>query len=233
MYLIMESTLRIRYGSATNSTPLVDFLKGLQFTSARSDDRYLSKHFSEKMMKKHHKRKVIVANASTQFSMYKLLEVWATEASRECPDLLEHVTVYCAACAVTDVFRNVKHRRLDTASARAELPNLIATWQQLHKLKYGQRYYRPKFFWLWPIALGLDKSTWLFDMFYVERQHKRRRIHDLEEQPGRAQGARPLQWHGGVRCRSPHLRRSFVKCRRHHRAQPLRSHRVRDRVLPA
>jgi hypothetical protein len=129
------------------------------------------------MMSKHNKRKVIVANASTQFSMYKLLEVWATEASQECPDLLEHVSVYSAACAVTDVFRNVKHRRLDTARARAELPNLIATWQQLHKLKYGKRYFRPKFFWLWPIALGLDKSKWLFDMFYVERQHKRIKPH--------------------------------------------------------
>jgi hypothetical protein len=177
MYLIMESTLRIRYGSATNSTPLVDFLKGLQFTFARTADRYLSKHFSEKMMRKHKKRKVIVANASTQFSMYKLLEVWATEASQECPDLLEHVSVYSAACAVTDVFRNVKHRRLDTASARAVLPNLIATWLQLHKLKYGKKYFRPKFFWLWPIALGLDKSEWLFDMFYVERQHKRIKPH--------------------------------------------------------
>jgi hypothetical protein len=85
MYLIMESTLRIRYGSATNSTPLVDFLKGLQFTFARTADRYLSKRFSEKMMRKHKKRKVIVANASTQFSMYKQLEVWAIEASQECP----------------------------------------------------------------------------------------------------------------------------------------------------
>ena len=87
MYLIMEITLRIRYGSATNPTPLLDILKGLQFTVARTADRYLSKRFSEKMMRKHKKRKVIVANASTQFSMYKQLEVWAIEASQECPSI--------------------------------------------------------------------------------------------------------------------------------------------------
>jgi hypothetical protein len=39
------------------------------------------------MMRKHKKRKVIVANASTQFSMYKQLEVWAIEASQECPSI--------------------------------------------------------------------------------------------------------------------------------------------------
>ena len=178
MYLICESVLRIKYGNANDGAPLVDFMKSLQFSFARATDKCrLRSVFSEKLMPKHRRRKCIVANASTQFSLYRLLEFWANEAAVDYPALLEHCAVYSAACRVTDVFRDCKYRRLDTASASNKLPPLISTWQDLHKVKYGDRYWRPKFCWIWPIALDIALSPFEFDMWHIERQHRRVKPH--------------------------------------------------------
>ena len=178
MYLICESVLRIKHGNANDGQPLVDFLKSLQFSSYRSSDRCrLHAVFCEKLMTKHRKRKCIVANASCQLSLYKLLEFWADEAAVGCPSLPEHCAVYNAACRVTDVFRDTKHRRLDTQAAAEQLPTLINRWQELHKAKYGVAYFKPKFCWIWSIALDLASSDFHFDMWYVERQHRRVKVH--------------------------------------------------------
>ena len=98
-----------------------------------------------------------------QLSLYKLLEYWAAEEANDCPAL--------AACKIIDIYINVKHRRRDTATAKRELPVImIGNWQNMHKMKYGV-HFRPNFAWLWCIAFNL--GPWWFDMFYVERQHKR------------------------------------------------------------
>ena len=101
----------------------------------------------------------------------------ANEAAVDYPALLENCADYSAACRVTDVFRDCKYRRLDTASASRMLPRLISTWQDLHKVKYGVRYWKPKFCWIWPIALDIGLSPFEFDMWHVERQHKRVKPH--------------------------------------------------------
>ena len=65
----------------------------------------------------------------------------------------------------------MKHRRRDTATAKRELVVSIGNWHNIHKMKYGVVHFKPKFVWLWCIAFNL--GPWWFDMFYVERQHKR------------------------------------------------------------
>ena len=89
------------------------------------------------------------------------------------PRLHPHVAVYIAACDIIDIIRLVKHRRLSTIDAKPRLLESIGKWFTLHKVQYGTRFVKPKFFWMWLIALRIADSEWLFDMFYIERQHKR------------------------------------------------------------
>ena len=173
MFLISSSVFRVKYRSVSDATPVITFLSALQFPFRRADGRRLKDVFCDKLMKKQESRKCIVANASTQLSLYRLLEFWAIEEAKDCPRLLQHCAVYSAACRVTDVFIELKHRRKETARAKEELLILIGQWQALHKVKYGTSHFRPKFCWLWSIALNLASTDWLFDMWSVERQHKR------------------------------------------------------------
>ena len=173
MWLICSHTLRLKYGSDRDAAPLVAYLRAFQFPSSRADGRRLYTIFSKVTMPKHRLAQSILANASCQLYLYPLLEAWAIEESRGSPDLLAHCAVYCAACATADIMMNVKYRRLDTQSAKDQLLRAIARWQDLHKLQYGVVHFKPKFFWLWSNALDLSRSEWLFDMFAVERQHRR------------------------------------------------------------
>jgi hypothetical protein len=173
MYLISSSVFRVKYRKPSDPTSLIAFLGELQFPMSRGDDRRLKALFSDKLITKQRKRRSIVANASCQLSLYRLIEFWAIEEASDCPALLEHCAVYSAACRVTDVFLGVKHRRTETARAKEALIGLVGEWQSLHKAKYGTRHFKPKFFWLWPITFDIASAEWLFDMFYVERQHKR------------------------------------------------------------
>ena len=171
MWLMCKSVFEVKYGRSNDATPLLRFLRELQFPRSRADCRRLHNVFSEKLMSKHVRRKCIVANASVQLSLYKILEYWAAEEATDCPALLEHCAVYAAACKIVDIYIEVKHRRQDTATAKRELVVLIGNWQNIHKMKYGVAHFKPKFVWLWCIAFNLGQ--WWFDMFYVERQHKR------------------------------------------------------------
>ena len=178
MYLIVDAVLQIRHGNRNSGEPLVRFLKGVEFPFQRGrKDSTLQRIFGEKMMPKHQKKKSIVANAANQLTLYKVIEFWAVEATTGHSELLEHCAVYSAACKVADVFREIRHRRLDTQTAGSELIALIGRWQDLHKAKYGTVYFKPKFFWIWSIALTIAESPVLFDMFFVERQHKRVKVH--------------------------------------------------------
>ena len=49
----------------------------------------------------------------------------------------------------------------------------IAAWLELHKAKYGKGPIKPKYAWMWLFSKRLEDCEWLFDMFYVERQHQR------------------------------------------------------------
>ena len=171
MWLMCKSVFEVKYGRSNDATPLLSFLRELQFPQSRADGRRLHNLFSEKLMPKHAARKCLVANASMQLSLYKVLEYWAAEEAADCPALLEHCAVYAAACKVVDIYIAVKHRRQDAATAKHKLVVLIGNWQDLHKMMYGVVHFKPKFVWLWCIAFNLGQ--WWFDMFYVERQHKR------------------------------------------------------------
>ena len=82
------------------------------------------------------------------------------------PKLYQHVAVFLAACDVVDTIMLVT-----TARAKPRLQAAISRWFDLHVAQYGTQYVKPKFFWMRAVALRVDESEWLFDMFYVERQH--------------------------------------------------------------
>ena len=152
MWLLCKSVFEVKYGRSNDATPLLRFLRELQFPQSRADGRRLHILFSEKLMAKHATRKCIVGNASMQLSLYKILEYWAAEEAKDCPELLEHCAVYFAACKIIDIYIDVKHRRQDTATVKRELVVLIGNWQNIHKMKYGVVHFTPKFVWLWCIA---------------------------------------------------------------------------------
>ena len=173
MWLMCSSVLRVKYGGDGNGAPLVAYLREFQFPHSRTEGKQLHRVFTDKMMKKHKNRNCILANASIQMSLHQLLECWAIRESSGCGELMQHCAVFCAACEIVAVYMKVKHRRMDTVTAKAALLVAIAKWQNLHKLLYGIRYFKPKFFWIWSIAMDLTRSEFVFDMFSVERQHRR------------------------------------------------------------
>ena len=167
----------IKYGN-DNCNSLMAHLKGLQFPrSASSTGRQLYRVFEPPMIKKHRGHQAIVANASQQFTLYPIVKDWALLEAEGMPALFPHVAVYVAACNVIDIIKLVKHRLLSTTAAKPRLLTALGRWQDLHKVQYGIRFIKPKFFWMWSIVFHIADSEWLFDMFYIERQHKRVRPH--------------------------------------------------------
>ena len=125
------------------------------------------------MVKKHNAKHAIVGNASCQFTLYALVKDWAVIQEEGVPAITPHLVVYIAACAIIDIIKRVKHRQLSTTEAKPLLLNAVGRWQALHKAQYGTQYIRPKHFWMWLISSRIDSAEWLFDMFYIERQHQR------------------------------------------------------------
>ena len=168
MWLVVQVGL----DDITQGGPLVVFIKSFQFPFSRSRDRHaLSNVFCAKMMRKHSNADVIVGNASVQLSLYRMLEFWAIEKSS--PEMDPHNEVFFAACYVANLFLEVKHRRMETRTAAELLLPAIERWQTLHKALYGSQHFKPKFNWIWSVAEQLAASPFLFDMFCVERQHRR------------------------------------------------------------
>ena len=87
-----------------------------------------------------------------------------------------HLVVYLAACRIVDLLKRIKHRRLTTSDARPQLVRAHDEWFTLHKALYGTVYVKPKHFWMGTICRRIDASEWLFDMFYIERQHRRVKV---------------------------------------------------------
>ena len=125
------------------------------------------------MVKRHNKKQSLVANASVQFTLYPLLKAWAAAEASDCRSCLPHLAVYNAACDVIDVIKKVKHRQITTADAQPQLLTAYKCFLDLHKAQYGTRFIKPKFCWMWSIAMRIADSPWLFDMFAIERQHQR------------------------------------------------------------
>ena len=118
-------------------------------------------------------KQAIVANASQQFTLYALIRDWAIHESMGVAAAQPHLDVYLAACEVIDLIRAVKHRQPSTADAKPQVLAAIGHWNVLHRALYKKRYVKPKHFWMWLVAVRLADAEWLFDMFYVERQHRR------------------------------------------------------------
>ena len=97
--VLCKSVFEVKYGRSNHATPLLRFLRELQFPQSCADGRRLHILFSTKMMGKHAFRNCIVGNASMQLSLYKILEYWAAEDANDCPELLEH----CVACKTIDI----------------------------------------------------------------------------------------------------------------------------------
>ena len=127
--------------------------------------------FGPEMLKKHKSHGYIVANASVQFTLYAVVRAWATMEAEGDPQK-DHLLVYLAVSRIIDIIRRVKHRQLSTACAKPMLLSGIAAWLELHKAKYGKAHIKPKYAWMWLFSKRLEDCEWLFDMFYVERQHQ-------------------------------------------------------------
>jgi hypothetical protein len=174
MWLLCLNIARTKYHS--NYESLVRHIRECQVPMGRGSIKCIyNQLFSEKMVKKHTARKAIVANASVQFSLYPILLDWALMELDA--DVEEHVAVYTAACAVIDVYKRIKHRRLSTAAAKPIILAAYEEWMKLHKALYGTSNIKPKFFWMWTVCRRISKEEWLFDMFCIERLHKRVRPH--------------------------------------------------------
>jgi hypothetical protein len=129
------------------------------------------------MLKKHESHNGLVANASVQLTLYPLIEDWASLEARGEPSLRGHLVVYKAACRIVDLLKLIKHRRLTTVAAKPQLIEAYEEWFTLHKVQYGTEHIRPKHFWMGTICRRIDATELLFDMFSIERQHRRVRVH--------------------------------------------------------
>jgi hypothetical protein len=173
MWLVVRAISTAKRGNQL-CEDVVTHLAACQFPLSKTSFRYSLKHlFAPLMVKKHLKKRAIVGNASPQFTLYPILQDYALKEVEDTPALRPHVAVYVAACKIIDIIRLVKHRRLSTQDAKPRLLTAIGEWLDLHKVQYGTVFIRPKFFWMWAIAERIADTEWLFDMFYIERQHKR------------------------------------------------------------
>ena len=149
-------------------------LKTLQFPSRLQTMRsVLPRIFEPKMVEKHNNKNSIIGNATQLYTLYPIVRDWAIDECEGCPDCRPHVAVYLAACEIIDVIVSVKRDYLSTTDAKPLLLHNVGRWLDLHKGLYGTQFFVPKFFWMWTISERIDNSAWLFDMFCIERQHRR------------------------------------------------------------
>ena len=177
MYLVVHHVTRLIHNS--NYDSLLHFLRSCQFPMSKSPQgRSLVKVFDPVMIRKHHSRGCIVANASIQFTLYPLLKAWVQGQlialpALEHPELYEHFVVYEEACRVVDLVKRIKYRRITTVNAQPLLQSAYSRYQELHKSLYGTDYFVPKSVWFHGFIKRIAAHSWLFDMFYVERLHQR------------------------------------------------------------
>ena len=176
MWFIVKFVSRVTYNNQKCES-LISCLNGCQFPMARSSQgRALVRVFTPLMLNKHEGHNALVANASVQFTLYPLIKDWALLEAHGEPSLSEHLVVYLAACRIVDILKLIKHRRLSTFDAKPQLVQAHDEWFTLHKALYGILYVKPKHFWMGTIARRIDATEWLFDMFYIERQHRRVKV---------------------------------------------------------
>ena len=185
LWLIASNVTRIVHNG--NYAALIRYLKSCQYPSSKaSSGRSLSKLFDSKMVRKHDNTKSLVANASIQFTIFPILLAWAEHEAQNLPapfdesmarELKEHIVVYREAYRVMDLIKQIKYRRITTAEAKPLLTTAYSAWQLMHKQRYGVEHFTPKWAWMHSIIKRFDSHSWLFDMFYIERQHQRIRIH--------------------------------------------------------
>ena len=174
MWLVFKHISTIKHGEAAGGASMVRHLRQCQFPFCmRSVGGSLKHLFEPEMLKKHRTHTYLVGNASVQFTLYALVRDWATIEAEDDPSATEHLLVYLAASRIIDIIRRVKHRQLSTASAKPMLLRACGQWLDLHKTLYGTRHIKPKYAWMWLFSSRIADCEWLFDMFYIERQHQR------------------------------------------------------------
>jgi hypothetical protein len=173
MWLATQAVSRLKCGG-DQCQAFRAHLQGLQFPQALSGrGRQLHRLFEPKMVAKQNVKNTVIGNASHQYTLHPIVREWMLASMDGCPALREHAAVYEAAYEVVRALTLVKHRRLTTVEAKPRLLAAVGRWQSLHQARYGTRYWKPKFFWLWSIARRVDAAEWLFDMFVVERMHQK------------------------------------------------------------
>ena len=176
MWLFVEAASKATRGNVL-CEDIAIHIDACQFPlSRRSQRKQLRQLFEPTMVKVHTKKRSIVANASPQMTLYLILKDYALKVVTETPGLQEHAAVYIAACDIIDVLRKVKHRCLSTQEAKPRMVAAISKFMHLHKVLYGTGCIRPKFGWLWAIAFSIADCEWLFDMWCIERQHRRVKV---------------------------------------------------------
>ena len=128
--------------------------------------------FSEKMLRVHKRKGRIVGNASQQLTLSLILRDYAQTVTPT-----DHTVAFRAASDIIDLLLRTKRGLLTTQELQPRLFEAIQLFFDLHKAAYGTQHIRPKFAWLWAIAQRVSLSRVLCDMFSIERQHKRVKIH--------------------------------------------------------
>jgi len=171
MWLVLSSITDNNYNSDYGA--FKTYLRQCQYPLKQSSAcRQLYRLFEPKMVSKHNAKSSIVANASSQFSLYPIVHEWALGEAGEGGPLQQHVLVYVAACEIIDILKQIKYRRASTSTSQPKLVAAVSRWQRMHIALYGGQYFKPKSFWIRSIAMRIDRSEYLFDMWTVERLHQ-------------------------------------------------------------
>ena len=117
----------------------------------------------------------IKCSASECFGLCALVRHYVESVMPRDARLDQHKRCFLLMCRAVDVFLQVKRRLLLPAPAAMQLRSMLVDHLELHKSLYGEANVKPKNHWLFDIADFLERDTFLFDAFVVERLHLRAR----------------------------------------------------------
>ena len=121
----------------------------------------------------------IKCSASECLGMYVLVRHYVECVMPNHVGLDAHKTCFLLLCRAVDLFMRVKRGLLLPAAASSRLRAVLAQHLQKHKELYGDEHIKPKNHWLFDCADFLERDTFLFDAFVIERLHLRaRRVAD-------------------------------------------------------
>ena len=117
----------------------------------------------------------IKCSASECIGLYGLVRHYVESVMPRDARLDQHKRCFLLVCRAVDVLLRVKRRLLLPAPAATQLRSALVEHLALHKSLYGDASVKPTNHWLFDIADFLERDTFLFDAFVIERIHLRAR----------------------------------------------------------